>query len=367
MLQVRMWPLVGLSILTQGVLLPATSANAQQTEASVYLCQFGDTTQAYAFQTSAKGQLEGIGPLQGWTAVVQKGGLVARNEDQLLVIGDGPDSLVQGGKIVQGDCTDAAGDLAQVFENGGLATTPDTTESAPRTDTKTERAQPDPQEFASDAQIAGSDDMLAGMLAILDPQAWDSAKVAAIVDILSLDPSAKNDLKSALRSAGSDPVRIGAIARQIQRAISSEVENAAQLKARLQDARRELEATNRALDEQRQRVERLTGQLTSAEARATAAERQQSKTVALLGAAQRGLQEKVAELNRANRNLAALRNELQATQQQGLALQDALTAAAEQQQNATLQIETLTEQLVDMRARLARANNRIDELRAAKN
>jgi len=114
-------------------------------------------------------------------------------------------------------------------------------------------------------------------------------------------------------------------------------------------------------------VERLTGQLTSAEARATAAERQQSKTVALLGAAQRGLQEKVAELNRANRNLAALRNELQATQQQGLALQDALTAAAEQQQNATLQIETLTEQLVDMRARLARANNRIDELRAAKN
>ena len=371
MLQVRIWPLVGLSILAQGLLQPvfSTPANADQTQASVYLCQFGDTVQAYAFATSAAGQLEGIGPLQGWTAVVQKGGLVARNADQLLVIGDGPDSLVQGGQIVQGECTDAAGDMAQVFENGGLATAPDTMQAPSRqapqqNDIQAEPAQPDPQEFAADARIAGSDVVLDGMMAILDPRAWDAAKVAAIVDILSLDPSAKSDLKAALRSAGNDPVRIGALARQILRAISSEVENAAQLRARLQDARRELEATNRALDEQRQRVQRLTGQLASAETRAHAAERQQNQTVALLGAAQRGLQDKVAELNRAMKNLAALRNELQATQQQGLAMQAALTAAAEQQQNATLQIDALTEQLVDMRARLARANNRIDELRA---
>lgn len=369
MLQVRIWPWVGLSIMTQGLLQPAWSDPVSDglTEASVYICQFADTLQAYAFKKSAAGQLEGLGPLQGWSAVVQEGGLVARNSDQVLIIGEGPDSLVQNGQLVQGQCTDAVGNLAQLFDNDSLGAAPGDTEAEPSNDVPTDLALTEKDAFAPGIQLAISDDLLAGMLAILNPQAWDTAKVAAIVDILYLDQASKMGLKAALRTAGNDPARISAIARQIQRAIGVEVESAAHLRARLQDARRNLEATTRALEEQRRRVQKIAAQLTGAEARAGAAERLQNQSAALLGAAQRGLKEKEAALSRSAQYLAALKNRLGETQQQVVALQAALTSAEEDQQNATFQIGALTEQLVEMRARLARANNRIDELRAGRN
>ncbi len=369
MLKVRIWPLVGLTFMTGGVFQPAWSQSASDdlTGATVYICQFGDTVQAYPFNVGAGGQLEGLGPLQGWNTVAQEGGLVATNAGQVLIIGDGPDSLLQDGQLVQGQCTDASGDLAQMLDDGNLGAQRGDTETEPSNDVATELAMPEEDVASTGRQRAISDDLLAGMLAILEPQAWDIAKVAAIVDLLSLDQASKIGLKAALRSAGDDPARIRAIARQIQNAIGVEVEHAAQLRSRLQEARRDLEAKNRALAEQRQRVQNIAAQLSGAEARAGAAERLQNQTAALLGAAQRGLKEKVAELAKAAQTLASVKNRLNDSQQQTAALQAALTTAAEEQQNAIFQIGALTEQLVDMRARLARANNKIDELRAAKN
>ena len=378
MSQARIWPLVGLSFMASGLVKPAWSdaVGDSMPQASVYLCQFGDTVQSYAFEANAAGQLEGVGPLKGWTAEAQAGGLVARNAGQMLIIGEGLDSFVQDGQLVQGQCADATDVLAQLNSGGGVGTlpgntvpgntVPDNTVQTPSNANPTDLALPEADASASDVQPQISDDWLAGMLAILDPQAWDAAKVAAIVDVLSMDDSAKMTLKAALRAAGTDPSRIRAVARQVQYALGAEIASAARLRARLQNTRRDLDAATSALDEQRQRVQMISAQLDGAEARAGAAERAQSQISALLGAAQRALSLKNAELGRAAQSLAALNFRLVATQQQVVTLQTALKATAEDQQNATLQIGVLTEQLADMRARLARANDRIDELKAGK-
>ena len=369
MLQARIWPLVGLSFITPGLFQPAWSDPVSDglTQSSVYICQFGETVHAYVFKVGAAGQLEGLGPLQGWSAVAQAGGLVASTAGQMLIIGEGPDSLVQDGQLVQGQCADAAGELAQLFDNGSLDAALGNTEAEPSNDFPADLALPEKDVFAPGIQPVISDDWLAGVLAILDPQAWETAKVAAIVDALSLDHASKMGLKAALMSAGNDPARIRAVARQIQHAIGVEVSSAVQLRARLQDTRRDLEATTRALEEQRQRVQNISAQLTGAEARAGAAERTQNQTAALLGAARRAISQKDAELGRSAQNLAALNHRLVAAQQQVVTLQTALNVTAEDQRNANFQIGTLTEQLAVTRARLARANNRIDELRAGRN
>ena len=88
------------------------------TQAPVYLCQFGTAVSAYSFRQHADGHWEGLGPLEGWNVIAQEDGLVARNSDQLLVIGEGPDSLVQGGQVVQGECADARDALPQLSGSG---------------------------------------------------------------------------------------------------------------------------------------------------------------------------------------------------------------------------------------------------------
>jgi hypothetical protein len=361
MVQTRIWPLLGLSLMMPAVPQAAWSdpVGEGSVGVSAYLCQFGNTVNAYNFMQDAEGQWLGLGPLEGWSVVAQADGLVAQNSDQLLVIGDGPDSLVQGGQVVQGECADARNALPQLFgedaAGGALDGDPGEWSVWEQTDPLAE----------NNPEL--SEQWVAGILAIFSAGAWDEGKVAALVDALSLERSLKLRLKAELKAAGRDPVRVAGIARQIQRFILLEAAATADLRAKLQETRRELAAVTDALHEQRKRAEDTSKQLAAAKAKASAAERANTQTTARLEAAQRALREKDAELARAARDMAALRQQFAGLQAHQRETQAALDAALAEQQGTNLEVAALIQQLTETRARLARANKKIEELQALRN
>lgn len=408
MLQARIWPAVGLSILAPLSVQPAWSDPVSDGLARlpVYLCQLGGTAHAFAFSQTPDGAWQGLGQLQGWRVMVQAGGLVARNADDVLIIADGAASLVRQGQLVQGQCTEDGGDLSQPIGGEGLAPRGEAgvAEAGRPGDPAADLTVRDEGAAAGGAKADStmSDPWLDGVLSLLDPAAWDPAKVAALVDALTLDDPAKLGLKAELRAAGRDPARTAVLARQIQRAFGLELAAAAEMRARLQDARRDLAAMTRAFEDERLRAEETARLLADANARANAAERANNQTAALLGAAERALRDKNAdlarwtrdaaalrqqvaglqqhlgaleaalrqkdaELARTARDAAALRQQVAALQEQQRLLQAALDAAMAEQQTAAIEIATLNQQLVETRARLARANKKIDELRGVRN
>lgn len=368
MLQARVWPLLGISLMTSvfGQAAWSDPLSDGLTQAPVYLCQFGTTVSLYSFRQEADGHLEGLGPLEGWNVMVQEDGLVARNSDQLLVIGEGPDSLVQGGEVVQGECADAQSALPQLFGNDAAGGGSGILGGG------------EPDAFATDLSIreqeallagslpANSDLWVAGILSIFNSGAWDADKVAAIVDALSLERSLKMSLKAELKAAGRDPARVASLARQIQRVIVLQAVATAEVRTKLQDSRLELAVVTRALEVQRQRAEESSRLLAAAKAKASAAERANNQTAALLKAAQRALREKDAALGRSAQDMAALRQQSSGLHEHLRVLQAALDAAMAEQQGTNLEVAALIQQLTETRARLARAEKKIEELRGVR-
>lgn len=353
MLQVRAWPLLGLSVMTPayGQATWNDPVGGGLTPAPLYLCQFGTTVSAYNFRQEADGRWVGLGPLEGWDVMVQADGLVARNADQLLVIGEGPDSLVQGDQVATGECADAQGAMPQLFgDRSGFGA-----------DTSTEMTLREQAELlAGNPEISA--DWAAGILSIFDSGAWDERAVTALVDALALERSLKLRLKEELRAAGRDPVRVANVARQIQRFVVQEAAATADLRAKLQDTRRELATVTDKLQVQRTRAENATRQLAAEKAKANAAERANAQTTVRLQATQKALAEKNAELARSVRDQAGLRQQLAGMHAQQRQLQAELDAALAEQRGTNLEVTALIQQLTETRIRLARANRRIDEL-----
>ena len=341
MLQVRVWPLLGLSLISPlfGQLAMSDPVINSMARAPVYLCQFGATVSAYSLKERADGHWLGLGPLEGWNVMAAEGGLVASHSDQLPVIGEGTDSLVQGGQVVQGQCEEARG------------------------------AMPEPVE--SDETLLNGTSMtdisVAGILSIFNPGAWDAEKATALVDSLYLDDAAKQSLKAELQTAGRDPIRIARPSRQIERAIGLTAAATAALRGKLQDTRVELAAMTSAFEEQRQRAEKTARLLTAARAKATAVEKATNQKSAQLATAQSRFKEKDAELARLAHTNAALREQFADLQEQLGVVQGALDAAIDQQQDTNQEVVSLIKQLDETRARLARANKKTEDLRAGSN
>jgi len=359
MLSLRASALAGLLLIAP---LPAPSAWADTlddglTVLQLYLCQFGDTANVYGARQGLEGQLEGLGQLQGWNVTVKDDGLVATNSGTVFMVSRGSATLVQQGQLVQGQCVDVRSDMAQLV-------TPENTPAAPRDGL-------DGQVLASPDNSAGlpaqvpSDAWVAGVLSLLDQGAWDPEQVAALVDALTLDNSAKVNLKAELRAAGKDQARIASVARQIQRAFGLEIAAAADLRVKLRAAKGELATMTQALAEQRRITEDTMAQLAAAQTKTHAAERANNQTTALLGAAQRALSAKDIELAKSAQDVALLNQQVTTMQGQLGAFQGALVAAATKEAKAKKDVAALTAELVEMRGRLARANTKIDELRAA--
>ena len=94
---------------------PAWSFDAATLQDPIFLCQFGNTARAYAFTRSPDGQWQGQGALQSWTVTVQDDGLVARNADDVLILGNGTASLLTEDGLARGVCVDPRMELAQLF------------------------------------------------------------------------------------------------------------------------------------------------------------------------------------------------------------------------------------------------------------
>ena len=369
MVRARFWPFVGLFMVSPAFWQAAWSDTVSDslTPDSVYLCHFGSTVSAYNFTQEADGHWEGMGSLEGWNIISQDTGLVARNADQLLIIGEGMDSLVQGDQVVQGQCAEANDALPQLFESdgAGIVTSPSTGPS------DGDPLLPGLSIAQDEALLAQnfpemSDIWVAGILSIINPGAWDAEKATALVEALALDDAVKMSLMAELRAVGRDPIRIARISRQIQRVIGLTAAATEEVRADLQRTRRDLAVVTRAFEEQRQRAEEVSRLLATAKAKATAAEKANSQTTARLETAQRALREKDAALGRSAHDVAVLSKQL-ATQRADLAtLQGALNAAIDQQQDTNLEVVALIQELEETRARLARANKRIEELRGGR-
>lgn len=365
MIRARIWPLVGLFTVSPAFCQAAWSDPVSDglTPDSVFLCQFGTTVSAYNFRQEADGHWEGLGPLAGWNVMTEQNGLVARNADQLLVIGEGIDSLVQGDQVVQGQCAEAKGALPQLFGSEYPGTVAGPSELDPLL--------PGLSIAQQEALLAGtypemSDIWVAGILSIFNPGAWDAESAIALVDALSLDDALKMSLKAELKAAGSDPIRIARLSGQIQRLIGLTAAATDAVRAKLQESRRDLAAMTRAFDAQRQRAEETSRLLAAAKAKASAAEKANSLITALFETAQRALREKDAALSRSAHDIAALRKQITAQQADLGALQTALDATIDQQQDTNLEVAALIQELEETRARLARANKRIEELRSGR-
>lgn len=267
----RMSIFAGLCLLGQMPFQPAWAFDAAVMQGPIYLCQFGDTAHAYAFKQEPDGHLEGLGQLQGWSVTVQDDGLVARNADDVLILGGGSASLLQRGRLVRGHCVDPRTELAQLFESDDFGT--DAAEQLPQLPVE-------PSLGADETQAELHDPFVADVLSILDPANWDAVQVAAIIDALNLDTSAKLNLKAELKAAARDPARIRGLARQIRAAFGLEIAAAAELRAKLKETRQELAAVTLALQQLRQNAKDNAARLAVAQAKASAAERANAQAVA---------------------------------------------------------------------------------------
>lgn len=186
------------------------------------------------------------------------------------------------------------------------------------------------------------------LLIALDPQNWDAAKVAAIINALNLDNSTKDNMRAELKAAARDPVRIERLVRQIEEAFGIGAAATDELRAKLRDMRQELASTNQAFDEQRQRLKETSARLTDAVAKANAAQYANQALSAQLTAAQR-------DAAGAQRDSAGARKDLTAAQRD-------LAAAAARYEALRASFSTMLLQLSDTRAYLATANKRIVKL-----
>ena len=267
----RMSIFAGLCLLGQMPFQPAWAFDAAFMQGPIYLCQFGDTAHAYAFKQEPDGHWEGLGQLQGWSVTVQDDGLVARNADDVLILGGGSASLLQRGRLVRGNCVDPRTELAQLFESDDFGS--DAAERLPQLPAE-------PPMGAAETQAELHDPFVADVLSILDPANWDAVQVAAIIDALNLDTSAKLNLKAELKAAARDPARIRGLARQIRAAFGLEIAAAAELRAKLKETRQELAAVTHALQQLRQNAKDIAALLAVAQAKASAAERANAQAVA---------------------------------------------------------------------------------------
>ena len=275
----RMSIFAGLCLLGQMPAQPAWAFDAAFMQGPIYLCQFGDTAHAYAFKQEPDGHWEGLGQLQGWSVTVQDDGLVARNADDVLILGGGSASLLQQGRLMRGHCVDPRSELAQLFETEEF-------NHALRDDFGSDAAErlpqlpAEPPMGAAETQAELHDPFVADVLSILDPANWDAVQVAAIIDALNLDTSAKLNLKAELKAAARDPARIRGLARQIRAAFGLEIAAATELRARLKETRQELAAVTHALQQLRQNAKDTAARLAVAQAKASAAERANAQAVA---------------------------------------------------------------------------------------
>ncbi|MBC7478893.1 MAG: hypothetical protein H7317_12495 [Pseudorhodobacter sp.] len=327
----------------------------------VYLCQFGGVAHVYAFKQAEDGQWQGLGQLQGWTVTEQNGGLVARNATDAIMLGDGSASLLQEGQLVRGQCADPSAELAQLFETEDFSQAmrddagdqaPDTPPLDPSGDTSSRQGQADPD-----------------LMSMLDPQNWDAAKVAAIIDALNLDTSAKSTLKAELNAAARDPVRIERLIRQIQAAFGTKDGATDDLRAKLRATRQDLAAADRALAAQGERLQEANARLSDAAAKADAAERSNEKLSARLAdavgkanATERSneklsarLADAVGRVNAVERSNEQLSAQLAATQRD-------LAAAAGRDEKMRTALSAALVQLTTAREALGTANKRIVKL-----
>lgn len=236
-------------------------------EIPVYLCHFGDTAHVYAFKQTPDGQWQGLGELQDWNITEQNGGLVARNATDTLMLGEGSASLLQDGRLVQGECADATDELAQLFASEGAS------QGAPDDGSQNGKQIPDPPlDPSADDQARLAPQLDPDLLTALDPQNWDAAKVAAIINALNLDNSSKSNMQAELRAAARDPVRIAKLVRQIEAAFGTNSAAIDELRARLRETRDQLASVNQAFDDQRQRLKDTAARLDDAVAKANAAQ-----------------------------------------------------------------------------------------------
>jgi len=351
MYQTRMSTVAILALSLQMAGQPGWSQSSDRAEAQlpVYLCQFGDTAHVYAFKQRPNGQWDGLGQLEGWKVTEQNGGLVARNATDTIMLGDGSASLLQEGRLVQGKCADATQELAQLFE----------TEDFTQGDTgqKTAERIPDPPQdpAAGDEASRMAPQLDSDLLIALDPQNWDAAKVAAIINALNLDNSTKDNMRAELKAAARDPVRIERLVRQIEEAFGIGAAATDELRAKLRDMRQELASTNQAFDEQRQRLKETSARLTDAVAKANAAQYANQTLSAQLTAAQRDAAGAQRDAAGAIRYAAGARKDLTAAQRD-------LAAAAARYEALRASFSTMLLQLSDTRAYLATANKRIVKL-----
>lgn len=271
--------------------------------APAFLCQFADTAKAFAFRQGAGDVWQGLGQMQGWEVMVQPDGLVARKGDDVLILDEGTASLLQEGQLLRGTCVDAGEELAQLLSEEG-----------PEADAPAERR-------------SMPDSLIGEVLSLLDSGNWDEARLEQLIDELDMDRPAKTGLKAELRAAAKDPTRIAALARQIRAAFGQEMATSADLREKLRDAQRELDAVTQALNEARQAVQMGATKVKEAEARASAA---------------------VGANARAAEQIANLRS--------------ALNAAAKEEDDMRAILATAVESLKFSEARLALANKRIAKL-----
>lgn len=278
-----------------------SQSNVEATpEIPVYLCHFGDTAHVYAFKQTPDGQWQGLGELQDWNITEQNGGLVARNATDTLMLGEGSASLLQDGRLVQGECADATDELAQLFASEGAS------QGAPDDGSQNGKQIPDPPlDPSGDDQARLAPQLDPDLLTALDPQNWDAAKVAAIINALNLDNSSKSNMQAELRAAARDPVRIAKLVRQIEAAFGTNSAAIDELRARLRETRDQLASVNQAFDDQRQRLKDTAARLDDAVAKANAAQQANAALSAQVTAAQRDAAAARKDLATAQRDLAA--------------------------------------------------------------
>lgn len=287
---------VGLSLLC---LMSAQSAMAdtprnQPTQFPMFLCQLGDTAELFSFQTDANGQWFGQGQLQGWAVSAQQDGWVARNGDDVLILENNSASLLVGGTLLKGQCVDAQSALAPLLQT---------------MDSSAPAVQSQVDETANLVQD-GSDPMVSIVLSLLDPDRWDAAKVAAIIDALNLDEPSKSGLKAELKAAASDPRKIAAIARDIKASLAREAATSADLRGQVKDLQRQLKASEQDLNEARQQANQTATLLTKAEEKARAAERAQHDMAAQLASLQAALLQSAADVEKVKSTLTTVVNQL---------------------------------------------------------
>ena len=304
MYQARVSVFAGLCLICQIAGQPARAQGEAAVQVPVFLCQFGDAAHAYAFRQGAEGQWHGLGQLRDWSVTVQDDGLVARNADDVLILSEGSASLLQGGNLVRGQCVDPTTELAELFATGDFYPAADVGPCGDEAG-RLPRLPDEPPTDDARIQMEIPDPWVADVMTILDPGNWDAAQVAAIIDALNLDNSAKLSLKSELKAAARDPARIPGLARQIRAAFGLEISAGTELRAKLRETRRDLAVVSAALEEQRRNAAETLALLAAAQAKARTAERASAQAAVQTAALRTALNAAIASEDRMRLTLAA--------------------------------------------------------------